>query len=46
MKRVSRFIAVLLAVLALAGVAAAPARADTVSCHGKFINPITDVCWS
>ena len=46
MKRASRFIAVLLAVLALAGVAAAPARADTVSCHGKFINPITDVCWS
>jgi conjugal transfer pilus assembly protein TraU len=35
-----------LAVLALAGVAAAPARADTVTCHGKFINPITDVCWS
>ena len=44
MTRLFRTIGGLLAALALAFAAAAPARADTISCHGKFINPISDVC--
>ena len=43
--RLPRLILAALATLALMGLGAAPARAS-VTCHGKFVNPITDVCWS
>ncbi|MCB2048364.1 MAG: TraU family protein, partial [Novosphingobium sp.] len=45
MMRLPRFIVALFAALALVVLGAAPARAS-VTCHGKFVNPITDVCWS
>lgn len=45
MKRLRRLVLGALAVLALAMLGAAPARANA-TCHGKFVNPITDVCWS
>ncbi|AKM12207.1 conjugal transfer pilus assembly protein TraU [Croceicoccus naphthovorans] len=45
MMRLPRFFVALFAGLALVGLGAAPARAS-VTCHGKFVNPITDVCWS
>ena len=45
MRLPARFMA-FLGAIALAFAGTSPARADTVTCHGKFINPITDVCWS
>ena len=45
MKRLRRLVLGTLAVLALAMLGVAPARANA-TCHGKFVNPITDVCWS
>ena len=37
----------LAAILALFGsVALLPGRAEAVGCSGKFVNPVTDVCWS
>lgn len=36
-----------LLVMALAAFFLAPsAQAAGPTCHGKFVNPITDVCWS
>ena len=45
MNRLLRHAAFVLAVL-LSGLAMAPVAVAAPSCNGKFINPITDVCWS
>ena len=42
-RRIRFFCAVMACFAALAAV---PAQAQNVTCHGKFVNPITDVCWS
>lgn len=46
MKALRHVFVMTLALLAMAFAAASPARAASVTCHGKFVNPITDVCWS
>jgi conjugal transfer pilus assembly protein TraU len=46
MKALRKVFVMALAVLAMVFVGPSPARAASVTCHGKFINPITDVCWS
>ena len=40
----SAWIACLAAALAL--LAGTPVRAESATCHGRFVNPVTDVCWS
>lgn len=43
MRRLLLFVGAFMALFAFASV---PARAQTGVCTGKFVNPITDVCWS